>query len=70
MAIAWAILGHHSGLHDFADLKDQLKDPALNPLESSSALIARLDQERHGNKTPWHEPLRDFLRFSGSGKLG
>ncbi|MFY9645057.1 MAG: CRISPR-associated helicase Cas3', partial [Terriglobales bacterium] len=38
-ATAFAVAGHHSGLHDAGDLREFVSNPALNPLETSRELL-------------------------------
>jgi CRISPR-associated endonuclease/helicase Cas3 len=68
-SVALAVLGHHAGLPDWPHAVGQIKDPALDPLNVSEALIRRLERDRHADPDPgdWPAPVAEFLN---SGRRG
>ncbi len=59
-SVAFAILGHHAGLHDYeGELKPSLRDRDLKPLEAAPALLKALEAAMGGVPIPWHAPIAD-----------
>jgi CRISPR-associated endonuclease/helicase Cas3 len=68
IAIAFAIAGHHAGLHDVGDLKELIKNPAYNTSERLPQIVTRFEEEIRSLPTSISEP--DFLRqISPANKL-
>ncbi len=51
--VAFAILGHHTGLHDLGDWQSALKDPDLCPLTEAPGLLGLLEASWPGGIAPW-----------------
>jgi len=43
--MAFAVAGHHAGLHDLADLQELVRSPKLRPLETASGVLPLLKSE-------------------------
>lgn len=58
LGAAYAILGHHAGLHDLAGgLKEALGDPDLRPMEVAPELLRRLASGLDVGPPPWEGPI-------------
>ncbi len=68
-AVCLAILGHHAGLHDWTDLDPQFRNPALDPLNASEALIRKLDDDRqsHPSSPVLPDSVSEFLKLTRRG---
>jgi len=62
-SVAFAILGHHAGLHDLGvdGLQGSLSDPQLEPMKAAPELLRRLEAAMPDGMPPWREPIADPL---------
>ena len=60
-SVAFAVLGHHAGLHDCEGWQESLADPALTPTTTGPELLRRLETMIPDSPFPWREPIADRL---------
>ncbi len=69
-SVAFAILGHHAGLHDFGldGLQGNLADPVLEPMKAAPDLLRNLESAMPSGEAPWLDPIADpLLAFDSLG---
>jgi CRISPR-associated endonuclease/helicase Cas3 len=62
---SFAVLGHHSGLHDFSNWKNALVDPSLTPLNEADLLMEQLLAEAGATGLPPLGPPPEWLKPRG-----
>ena len=58
LAVAFAVMGHHAGLHDISSLKDRVKAPETDACGVAATLMERLEMQWGGGRRSFREMCR------------